>query len=352
MALPMRPLGSQGLKVTMQGFGCMGLTAFYGKPVALEVGLEVLDKAYELGVRFFDTAEIYQSKVGEKVLYNETLVGKWLAKGGKEDVVVATKYWPLGSEKSKCTEESVREAVKASAERLGVDCIDLYYLHRVPPDEGALESFMKTMKALVAEGKVKYVGLSEATPEEIRFAHAIQPVTAVQQEWSMLIRNLEEELVPACREMGIGIVAYSPLCRGFTSALVKKPEDWSKIGNEAAGGSFQSICPHLSADNVEVNAALLAPLEAAAAQAGVTAAQMSLAWVHSRGDDVFPIPGTTKIANLESNVQGAHLALKTPKSVFDQLGQDVDHTKVSGDRYPEARLQFTFEARSKPKADA
>jgi len=348
MALPVRPLGSQGLKVTMQGYGAMGLTAFYGKPVEFEVAVAVLDKAYELGVKFFDTAEIYQTKVEDKTLYNETLLGKWLAKGGKEDVVVATKYYPGGGpDRSKCSEEVVRAAVQASAERLGVDCIDLYYLHRVPQEEGALESFMKTMKALVAEGKIKYVGLSEATPAEVRFAHSIHPLTAIQQEWSMIIRSLEEELVPTCRELGIGIVAYSPLCRGFTSALVKKSEDWGKIGNDAAGKGFQNLCPHLSGENLEGNAALLAPLEAAAAEAGVTPAQMSLAWVHAQGEDVFPIPGTTKIANLESNVQGAHLALKTPKEVFEKLGVDVDHKKVSGERYPEAIAGNTFDKRAK-----
>lgn len=211
---------------------------------------------------------------------------------------------------------------------------------------------MTTVKALVQEGKIKYVGISEATPDEIRRAHAIHPLSAVQQEWSLIIRNLEEDVVPTCRELGIGVVAYSPLCRGFTSALVKSNEDWTKIGNEGgAAAGFQAICPHLTGDNLSSNASLLAPLEVAAAEAGVTAAQLSLAWLQAQGEDVFPIPGTTKVANLESNVKGAGLALTLDKGIFDKLSVDVDYKKVAGERYPEGRIEACYDKKKKP-ADA
>ncbi|CAE8607799.1 unnamed protein product [Polarella glacialis] len=224
-----------------------------------------------------------------------------------------------------------------------MDCVDLYYLHRIPGDDG-LKSWMEAAKKLVAEGKCKYLGLSEATPAQIRAAHAIHPLTAVQQEWSLLIRNLEADVVPTCRDLGIAVVAYSPLCRGFTSALVKAPEDWAKIGNEGgAATGFQSGCPHLSGDNVSTNAQLLAPLEKKAAELGVTPAQLSLAWLHAQGADIFPIPGTTKVANLESNVGAAKLSQDVPKDIFDAISREVDHTKMQGDRYAEGMMGSCYE---------
>jgi len=325
----------------------MGLTAFYGPSVPDEEGVAVLERALELGVTHFDTAEAYRGKDAEgNDKINEELVGMFADKVGRDKITVATKYFPLGSdEKSACTPEAVRSSFEASLKNLGMDYVDLYYLHRIPSDD-ALKSWMETAKELVAEGKVKYLGLSEASPAQIKIAHEISPLTAVQQEWSMLIRNLEADVVPACRELGIAIVAYSPLCRGMTSGLVKKPEDWAKIGHQGgAESAFQSTCPHLSADNVSKNALLLEPLEAKAAELGVSASQLSLAWVQAQGVDVFPIPGTTKIKNLESNVGAVKLATEQPAEVFAELGAAVDFKQVSGDRYPEQFMPLCYEKR-------
>merc|ERR1712061_402072 len=170
-----------------------------------------------------------------------------------------------------------------------------------------LKNWMQAAKKLVEEGKIKYLGLSEATAEEIEVAHAIHPLTAIQQEWSLVVRNLENDLVPVCKKLGIAVVAYSPLARGLTSGLVKKEEDWSKIGNEGGAASgFQMRCPYLTGDSLAANVKLLEPLEEEAQKLGVTPAQLSLAWLHAHGGDiVFPIPGTTKVANLEKNTSAA-----------------------------------------------
>jgi len=331
----------------MQGYGCMGLTAFYGAALEEAAGVAVLEAAYKLGVTHFDTAEAYAGKnaAGED-RHNEALLGAFLKKVGRDKVTFATKYFP-GGDKVSCTEAQVRGAVDASLARLGEPNIDLYYLHRIPSKEG-LVSFMETCKKLVAEGKIKYVGLSEATSEEIRMANAIHPLTAVQQEWSLIVRNLEAELVPTCKELGISIVAYSPLCRGLTSALVKKDEDWSKIGNEGgAAKGFQRMTPHLNGENLEKNVKLLEPLEEEAVKLGVTPAELSLAWLHCHGGDlVFPIPGTTKPANLEKNVNGAKLSLTLSAEVVAKVGAPTaSGTALSGERYPEQIQKLSFESR-------
>lgn len=344
MPLLVRPMGRQGMVASMQGFGCMGLTAFYGAAVEDDHAMAVLEKAFDLGVTHFDTAEAYQGKdKAGNHKYNEEIVGKFANKVGRDKVTVATKYWP-SPEKAECSPEQVRTSLDASLKRLGMDSVDLYYLHRIPTDQ-ALQSFMETAGALVKEGKIKYIGISEATAAQIRLAHAIHPLTAIQQEYSIIIRNLEAELIPTCRELGIAIVAYSPLARGLASGLVQKSEDWSKIGHE--GGAltgFQSMCPYATGENLESNAKLIVePLEVAAKELGATPAQTSLAWVQTRGEDVFPIPGTTKIANLESNVAAALLAVEKPMEVFEKLSADVDVTKVKGDRYPEMIRGMSFE---------
>jgi len=332
------------MKASMQGFGCMGLTSFYGKPLSVEACMAVLEKAFELGVTHFDSAEVYTGKDDDgNEVYNEERIGMFANKVGRDKVTVSTKYMPMGPERSPCAPETVREAFEASRKRMGVDCVDLYYLHRIPSNDG-LKSWMETCRDLVKEGKIKYLGLSEATAEHIRLAHTIHPLTAVQQEWSLLIRNLESEVVPLCRELGIAIVAYSPLCRGFTSGQVKTNDDWTKIGNGGgAATGFQSMCPHLSGDNVATNAKLLDPLEQKAKELGVTAAQLSLAWVQRQGEFVFPIPGTTKIANLESNTGAVKLALEMPQAVVDALSNTIDWKSLQGDRYPEAFMSSVLQ---------
>ena len=211
---------------------------------------------------------------------------------------------------------------------------------------------MSACKKLVEEGKIKYLGLSEATPEEIRAAHAIDPLTAVQQEWSLVVRNLEKDVVPVCRELGIAIVAYSPLARGLTSAMVKKEEDWVKIGNGGgAATGFQSQCPYLQGANLAENIKTLAPLEEQAALLGVSAATLSLTWLHAQGEDVFPIPGTTKITNLENNVAAAQLAVsmsaQTPEhfqGLMEKIGPK-NAKNTAGDRYPAAFHMLSFESK-------
>jgi len=347
MAIPVRPMGSQGMMASMQAYGCMGLTAFYGPSMPDEEGVAVLEKALELGVTHFDTAEMYRGQDAEgNDKINEELVGKFAAKVGRDKITVATKYMPMGDDaKVVCAPEAVRSSLEASLANLGMDFVDLYYLHRIPGGDG-LKNWMEAAKELVAEGKVKYLGLSEATPDQIKTAHQISPLTAVQQEWSMLIRNLEADVVPTCRELGIAIVAYSPLCRGMTSGLVKKQDDWAKIGNRSgAATGFQSMCPHITGDNLSKNAVLLEPLEAKAAELGVSASQLSLAWVQAQGEDVFPIPGTTKIKNLESNLGATKLALEQPAELFAELGNAVDFKQVSGDRYPEQFMPMCYEKR-------
>jgi len=339
-------MGSQGMMSSPQGYGCMGLTAFYGKATPEDAALEVLQKAYDLGVTHFDTAEMYTGKDEDgNTLYNETLVGKFAAKVGKDKISVATKYFPT-PDKAECTEEQVRSSLDASLKNLGYDCVDLYYLHRIPKSEDnkGLKSWMEAVKQLVSEGKVKYVGLSEATPAQIKIAHTIHPITAVQQEWSLITRNLEADVVPTCRELGIAIVAYSPLCRGFTSGKVKTNEDWDKIGSGVDGApKFQLMCPHLSGDNLEANAGLLSPLEKAAAAQDVAPSELSLAWVQAQGPDVFPIPGTTKIVNLESNVKAVKLSNSIDTSVFKALGESVDFKQVQGNRYPDMFMPMSYE---------
>lgn len=249
-------------------------------------------------------------------------------------------------EKQACTEDVVRATLQASLDRLGEESVDLYYLHRVPSMEG-LKSWMEACKKLVAEGKIKYLGLSEATVDEIRTAHAIHPLTAIQQEWSLVVRNLEDDLVPVCRELGIAVVAYSPLCRGLTSALVKKPEDWSKIGHEGgAANGFQQMAPYLTGDNLTENVKKLQALEEEAAAMKVTPATLSLAWLHAQGEDVFPIPGTTKVANLQSNVAAAQLALQLPKETVDKIGPP-DAKTIAGDRYPAMFQPLCYESKTK-----
>jgi aryl-alcohol dehydrogenase-like predicted oxidoreductase len=354
-------MGKQGLMATMQGYGCMGLTAFYGAAMQEEDACKVLEAAYECGVRHFDTAEIYAGKDSEgNPKHNEVAVGMFVKKKraeGCKDITVASKYFPgiVGGggspEKAACAPEQVRAAVDASLQRLGLDYIDLYYLHRIPGQEG-MTQWMHTAKELVAEGKIKYLGISEASAETIRKAHTISPLTAVQQEWSLLVRNLEAELVPVCRELGVAIVAYSPMARGFTSATIKKAEDWQKVGTEDKNQDmpkFQTICPYLSGDNLEHNAKLLESLETQAATLGVSPAELSLAWVQLQGEDVFPIPGTTKPANVEKNTNAARLAMsgKVTPEIMAKIA--IDPGAMKGDRYPGTMQERVFEGVKRPR---
>lgn len=315
---------------TKQGYGAMGLTAFYGPPQTNEQGIAVMRAAYDQGVRMFDTAQIYQ-QFGKPVpgtyVFNEELVGAFAKTVGRENVTLATKFYP-GTEYSK---EKLFQATDQSLARLGVDCIDLYYCHRMYPEEVVtIEAFMADMKELVVAGKVKHVGLSEASAATIRRAHAVHPVAVIQQEWSLFARDLEEEIVPTCQELGISIVAYSPIARGMLSgALTDPPKDW------------RASIPYLTEENIEANKVLVAKIKDMAAAKHATAAQICLAWVIHKGG--IPIPGTTKVSHVQSN-WGACDVVLTPSDMaaLEELGNTV-----KGLRGDESYMKSTFHGQKK-----
>ncbi|GMP55334.1 hypothetical protein CsSME_00020182 [Camellia sinensis var. sinensis] len=297
-------LGSQGLEVSKQGLGCMGMSVGYGPPKPEEDMIKLIHHSINSGVTFLDTSDVYGPHT------NEILLGKALKGGMRDKVELASKFgidFANGKREIRGDPGYVRAACEASLERLDMDCIDLYYQHRIDT-RVPIEITMGELKKLVEEGKIKYIGLSEASPSTIRRAHAVHPITAIQLEWSLWTRDVEEEIVPTCRELGIGIVAYSPLGREFLSSgpkLVEKfaNEDFRKRVNEIAE------------------------------KKGCTPGQLALAWVHHQGSDVCPIPGTTKIANLDQNI-GALLVKLTPEEM-SELESIASADKVKGDRYGE-----------------
>ncbi|KAJ6800352.1 putative perakine reductase [Iris pallida] len=296
--IPRVKLGSQGLEVSKLGFGCMGLTGVYNSPVADEAGVSVIVHAFNSGVTFFDTSDVYGPKT------NEILLGKALKKLSRERIQVATKFGIDRVQMSGMTvngkPEYVKQCCEASLQRLGVDLIDLYYQHRIDQTV-PIEETIGAMKELVEEGKVRYIGLSEASADTIRRAHAVHPISAVQMEWSLWTREIEEEIVPLCRELGIGIVPYSPLGRGFFGgrAVVESVSD----------NSFLATHPRFTGENLEKNKALYAQIEKLATKHNCSSAQLALAWVLHQGDDVVPIPGTTKIKNLDDNIGSVKVKL-------------------------------------------
>lgn len=336
--VPKRPVGSAGLVASAQGLGCMGITAFYARPAgvtreqAVEEGVEAIGEALRLGVNFLDTAWIYQSVEDGQVYYNEDVVGKALKKFGRENFVVATKFGFRADFSLDSSEENICSQLAESLARLGTDYIDLYYQHR-PDLNRPIEEVMTTLKALVSEGKIKYVGLSECTGDELRRAHAIHPVTAIQMEWSLQTRDIEESVVPTARELGVAIVAYSPLGRGFLSNTFTKIEDLPE-------NDWRRALPRLSPENLADNVARLDKFKAKAAELGHTPAQLALAWVHAQGPDVFPIPGTRTAARVAENAR-ASLVQLSPELVRE-LGEMVD---VVGLRYTEAMMSITHGGR-------
>ncbi|MEU9688569.1 aldo/keto reductase [Amycolatopsis japonica] len=325
--LPTRRLGT--LEVGAQGLGCMGMSEFYGQGDDTE-SIATIHRAIELGVTLIDTADMYG--FGR----NEELVGRALA-GKRDQVVLATKFGIVRDEADpskrgiRGDEFYVRQQVEASLRRLDVDHIDLYYQHRVDP-EVPIEETAGALSSLVEQGKIRHIGLSEAGPETIRRAHAVHPVTAVQTEWSLWSRDIENEVVPVCRELGIGLVPYSPLGRGFLTGRFKSKEDF-------ADGDFrQTTQPRFAEGNLERNLAIVEALRALAEQKGVTAGQLALAWVQAQGDDVVPIPGTKRRKYLEENVASVGLSL-TAEDVA-AIEEAVPADAVAGERYPEAAMRL------------
>ena len=316
-----RSLGGQGLVVSAEGLGCMGMSEFYGE--ADEDGaVATIHRALELGVTLLDTADMYGP------FTNERLVGRAIA-GRREQVVLATKFGnerrPDGSWVGiNGRPEYVRAACDASLKRLGVDVIDLYYQHRVDRTV-PIEETVGAMAELVREGKVRYLGLSEAKPETIRRAHAVHPISALQTEYSLWSREPEAQILPTVRELGIGFVAYSPLGRGFLTGRFATEED--------VGGAqdFRSRHPRFQGENFRRNREIVERVEAIAADKGVTAAQLALAWVLHRGADIVPIPGTKRVEYLEQNVGAADVQLSGDD--LRRLDAAAPFGLTAGDRY-------------------
>ncbi|CAA3024741.1 probable aldo-keto reductase 2 [Olea europaea subsp. europaea] len=320
LKVPRIKLGSQGLEVSKQGLGCMGMSSNYGPPKPESDMIALIHHAIASGITFLDTSDVYGPHT------NELLIGKALTGGLRERVQIATKFgisWKDGKMKISGDPKYVRAACEASLKRLNIDCIDLYYAHRIDTSV-PIEVTMGELKKLVEEGKIKYVGLSEACASTIRRAHAVHPLTAVQMEWSLWSRDLEEEIIPTCRELGIGIVPYSPLGRGFFSLGAKMVENLSE-------GDFRKTCPRFQPENLETNKLVFERVSEMATRKGCTPSQLALAWVHHQGDDVCPIPGTTKIENFNQNIQA--LSVKLTPEEMAELESYASANVVKGDRH-------------------
>jgi aryl-alcohol dehydrogenase-like predicted oxidoreductase len=281
MTIATRALGSAGLVVSMQGLGCMGMSPVYGTPDPVE-SRATIDRAIELGVTFLDTANVYGNG------HNETFVGKALA-GRRDHVVLATKF-TLSRDDGKMQidgrPENVRRSIDASLARLGTDHVDLYYQHRVDP-KVPIEDTVGAMAELVEAGKVRYLGLSEASSQSLERAAAVHPITALQSEWSLWTRDLEVEVLGTARRLGIGLVPFSPLGRGFLTGAITSPDDFDD-------DDFRKGNPRFQGENFAKNLELVDAVRALAADKGCTAGQLALAWVMAQGDDVVPIPGTKR----------------------------------------------------------
>ncbi|GAC1519688.1 MAG: aldo/keto reductase [Thermoleophilaceae bacterium] len=321
-----RRLGSQGLEVSEQGLGCMGMSEFYGEADEGEA-VATIERAIELGVTLFDTADMYGP------FTNEKLVGRAL-RGRRDEVMIATKFGNVRGENGerlgvRGDAQYVRDACNASLERLGVEHIDLYYQHRVDK-EVPIEETVGAMAELVQQGKVRYLGLSEASPETIRRAHAVHPISALQTEYSLWSRDPEAEILPVLRELGIGFVPYSPLGRGFLTGAFKSPGD-------VADGDFRQHSPRFQDENFERNRRLVEQVEALAERRGAKAAQIALAWVLAQGGDLVPIPGTKRRGYLEQNVAASDVDLS--EDDLRHLDELFPVGVAAGERYPEAAMQ-------------
>jgi aryl-alcohol dehydrogenase-like predicted oxidoreductase len=308
-------LGTQGLTVSALGLGCMGMTGAYGSGDERE-GVATIHRALELGINFFDTAEVYGP------YRNEELVGRAL-RDRREGAVIATKFGFKGADSARGVDgspENVKRVAEESLRRLGIETIDLYYQHRRDPGV-PIEETIGAMKELVEAGKVRYLGLSEVSAESLRRANAVHPISALQSEYSIWERGVEEKILPAARELGVGFVPYSPLGRGFLTGSVDV--------NDLAQNDFRKNHPRFSGHNARANEALVEVVREVAHDCGATPAQVALAWVLSRGHDVAPIPGTKRVRYVEENAQALDLTLNAQQ--LERLEGLASRT--AGDRY-------------------
>jgi aryl-alcohol dehydrogenase-like predicted oxidoreductase len=323
--LSQRKLGTQGLKVSAVGLGCMGMSEFYGARDDQE-SIATIHRSLELGCNFLDTADMYGSGS------NEELVGRAI-KGRRDKVVLATKFGNVRGPDGeflgvKGTPEYVKQACDASLKRLGVDVIDLYYQHRVDKTV-PIEDTVGAMAELVKAGKVRYLGLSEASPKTIRRAHKVHPISALQSEYSLWERDPEDEIIPTLRELSIGFVPYSPLGRGFLTGQIQRFED-------LAQDDYRRNAPRFQGENFQKNLDLVAKIEELAREKKCTAAQLALAWVLAQGDYVAPIPGTKRRKYLEQNLEAANIKLTADE--LKRIDQVAPKGVAAGERYPERAM--------------
>ena len=315
-----RKLGNNGLEVSALGLGCMGLTFGYGPATNEKDAVHLIQKAYDLGITFFDTAEAY-SQGG-----NEVMLGK-AVKSFRDKVVIATKFGCKDGDSSKGLDsrpERIRQVVENSLKFLDTDYIDLFYQHRVDPNV-PMEDVAGTVKDLITEGKVKYFGLSEASVESIRKAHSVQSVSALQSEYSMFYREPEKEIIPTLEELGIGFVPFSPLGKGFLTGAIDENTQFDKT-------DFRNIVPKFSEENRKANQQLVELVKTIASDKNATPAQIALAWLLAQKPFIAPIPGTTKINRLEENVGAINVELSVNELL--EIEKSLAQIEIVGERYP------------------